>query len=117
MADDFIKRDELIERISSITITMDIGRLDCKTLLENAIKSYCEAVLNKVKELPAIDVEEVKHGEWRETIWKRHNLLKDYQGNLVPQYMCSLCQREEMQKEPYCHCGAKMDGDRDAGSP
>ena len=59
MADDFIKRDELIKEISSITITMNIGRMDCKTLLESAIKSYCKAVLNKVKELPAIDVEEV----------------------------------------------------------
>lgn len=68
-------------------------------------------------EAPAADVAEVKHGEWHETIWKRHNLSKDYQGNPVPQYMCSLCQREEMRKEPYCHCGAKMDGDEDAGSP
>lgn len=72
---------------------------------------------DRIDDIPAADVVEVKHGEWRETIWKRHNLLKDYHGNPVPQYMCSLCQREEMQKEPYCHCGAKMDGDRDAGSP
>ena len=26
-------------------------------------------------------------------------------------YMCSRCWRVEMNKEPYCNCGAKMDGD------
>lgn len=26
------------------------------------------------------------------------------------QYFCSVCGRMEMKEEPYCHCGAKMDG-------
>lgn len=26
-------------------------------------------------------------------------------------YVCSLCGRVERLQEPYCHCGAKMDGD------
>lgn len=26
------------------------------------------------------------------------------------QYFCSACGRMEMKEEPYCHCGAKMDG-------
>ena len=44
----------------------------------------------------AADVAEVRHGAWidKETC-----------------YMCSLCGRIERLKEPYCHCGAKMDGE------
>lgn len=26
-------------------------------------------------------------------------------------FVCPLCGRIEYQKEPYCHCGARMDGD------
>ena len=31
-------------------------------------------------------------------------------------YMCSRCWRVEMDKEPYCNCGAKMDGGDDHAS-
>lgn len=26
-------------------------------------------------------------------------------------WRCSMCGREEQDKEPYCHCGARMDGE------
>lgn len=134
MADDFIKREELIKEISSISITMNIGRVNnCKALLEKTIKSYCEAVLNKVKESPAIDVDEVKHGKW-------HIMLEDpYDESECPTqegwYRIITVDGEEMTdyyfKKPImsglgvtfwknCKKGirawAKMDGDEDAGS-
>lgn len=46
------------------------------------------------------DVEPVRHGEWIcET--NKHNYFE---------FHCSLCGRIEEKEEPYCHCGAKMDG-------
>ena len=64
----------------------------------------------RIKELPAADVEEVKHGKWvevyRENIW----------GDSVHVLECSACgkytvgTRGIMTKSNYCpNCGAKMD--------
>lgn len=50
---------------------------------------------------PAADVEEVRHGEWIP-------YFNEYKG-YVTSYNCSLCNRRVTDKEPYCHCGAKMD--------
>lgn len=51
------------------------------------------------------DEQPVRHGEWLSTE------LVDPKGRvIVEQYKCSLCGRHEYRKEPYCHCGAKMDG-------
>lgn len=52
-------------------------------------KNYCRFFKHTA------DVAEVRHGKWidKETC-----------------YVCSLCGRVERVKEPYCHCGAKMDG-------
>ena len=63
----------------------------------------------------AADVVEVRHGEWVEQI--RETIIPveyDSNGDLilhkVVEYTCSLCDRLCGKKEPYCHCGAKMDG-------
>lgn len=32
------------------------------------------------------------------------------------QYFCSVCGRMEMKEEPYCHCGAQMDGGTSDGN-
>ena len=60
-------------------------------------KTYIDfdIVSKAVLEAPAADVEPVRHGEWVDN---------------VTCYSCSLCRRVERTKEPYCHCGAKMDG-------
>ena len=51
--------------------------------------------------LPTADVEEVSHGEWEPYI----------QNNYQMGWTCSICGRHcGAEKEPYCHCGAKMDG-------
>lgn len=52
------------------------------------------------------DVEEVKHGEWILT-----KTEFGWNGSEYPaEYTCSVCGRKEEKEEPYCHCGAKMDG-------
>lgn len=58
---------------------------------------------------PTVDAVEVRHGEWR---FKEYS--EDTYTNLTRVYECSLCGRTieclNEADEPYCHCGAKMDG-------
>lgn len=65
-----------------------------------------EAVLEYAENLPAADVSPVVHGRWEQ--------IKEWATKA--KYRCSVCGREIMsavkvniEKYPYCHCGAKMD--------
>lgn len=53
--------------------------------------------------IPAADVAPVVHARW---------IARSDKGiiSMTHPYMCSRCWRVEMDKEPYCNCGAKMDG-------
>lgn len=79
-----------------------------------------ETVLEYAENIPAADVAPVVHAEWLEapfeSIWPGDF---DADGNFVVHtYMawkCSRCgrrisEKQHPNKEPYCHCGAKMDG-------
>lgn len=62
--------------------------------------------------LKKADVAPVVHGKW----------VFDFNLDGSNFYWCSICNRQEvlLEKEdiyewcPYCHCGARMDGDKDA---
>lgn len=57
------------------------------------------------------DVEEVKHGEWIEDFKPIDTVgMGSGKSSYLVGYKCSLCGRSEIKKEPYCNCGAKMDG-------
>lgn len=63
------------------------------------------------------DIVKVVHGEWVEEEFESYIPVEvDITGNLVVHkhtiYRCSICGRTEHQKEPYCHCGAKMGGEQ-----
>lgn len=62
-----------------------------------------EAAINAI---PTADVAPVVHGHW---------ITRNDKGiiSMTHPYMCSRCWRVEMDKEPYCNCGAKMDGGDD----
>jgi len=64
-------------------------------------------VLRKVTNTTPADVAEVCHGEWIE-----EEQEVEFYGCIDKQtfYRCSLCGRYEDKQEPYCNCGAKMDG-------
>ena len=56
---------------------------------------------------PTVDAVEVVHGRWEQI----------QRWSTKAKYRCSVCGREIMsavkvniEKYPYCHCGAKMDG-------
>nr|DAH76900.1 MAG TPA: DNA-directed RNA polymerase [Caudoviricetes sp.] len=52
---------------------------------------------------PAADVVSVVHGRWISFLDGDHIMPERY-------YRCSRCGRVESRRQPYCHCGAKMDG-------
>ena len=61
-----------------------------------------------IQNLPTVDAVEVVHGRWEQV----------QRWATKAKYRCSVCGREIMsavnvniEKYPYCHCGAKMDGD------
>jgi hypothetical protein len=93
-----IEREALIRRLKASPLGMrDASGCFVKT-----------GIIDLVKRQPAADVVEVRHGVWVETKPQprsEKSCLKNYIF-----YKCSLCGRFEMHKEPYCNCGAKMDG-------
>ena len=58
--------------------------------------------------VPAADVVPVVHGRWISFLDGDHIMPERY-------YRCSRCGRVESRRQPYCHCGAKMDGGADNG--
>lgn len=66
--------------------------------------------ISVINEQPTADVAEVKRGYWREETKFIITDNPDDDGYWASVYICSNCGREESRKEPYCHCGAKMDG-------
>lgn len=60
-------------------------------------------LFDKLAKVPAADVAEVVHGQWISFLDGDHIMPERY-------YRCSRCGRVESRRQPYCHCGAKMDG-------
>ena len=81
---------------------------------EHSDAHYPEWYASILMRLPAADVAPVVHGNWLEE--KKQALLPvEYDDTGEPilhdyvVYRCDRCGRTCNRKEPYCHCGAKMD--------
>ena len=89
---------------------------DCKgcnlkrleTMLENG-KFDCLMNENRAIDTSA-DVATVRHGRWEPVLEGVWNLPTP----VLVGWRCSQCGRTEQEKEPYCNCGARMDGDDNA---
>lgn len=82
----YIDADLLLQRLTGVNSSVEQG------------VKYFNSVYNIIKEQPTADVVEVKNGRW----------ISNEFGRV---YICSECGRKETTNtEPYCHCGAKMDG-------
>lgn len=90
---------EYIEREAIDKLANEI-KTNFAPLHRHVIDAFIYAIVDKV---PAADVAPVVHGEWIERSDK--GIL-----NMRCPYMCSICGRVEELKEPYCNCGARMDG-------
>ena len=64
-------------------------------------KGFQDAVLDR-------NLVEVVHGRWIPII-DEPTPLRNFA--MISGYECSICGRYEDEEEPYCNCGAKMDGD------
>lgn len=78
-------------------------------------RGYDDCVTTVLK-APAADVVPVVHGKWIEKPEETYCPVQ-YGEDAEPilhkytRYICNLCGRSSAIPEPYCHCGAKMDGD------
>lgn len=71
--------------------------------------SYNAVPEEAIEKAPAVDAEPVRHGRWEVDMVTNYKAYPAY--TYKSGYKCSLCgRRERTNKEPYCHCGAKMDG-------
>lgn len=68
-----------------------------------------------MEEALAVDAALVVHGKWLERHRKQKSPEGYYYWNapLKTVFVCSECGKHEDKQEPYCHCGAKMDGGKD----
>lgn len=62
-----------------------------------------EICTQEINSIPAADVAPVVHARWVSFLDGDHIMPERY-------YRCSRCGRVESRRQPYCHCGAKMDG-------
>lgn len=70
-------------------------------------RAIYEGAAKRVHAAPTLDYAPVRHGEWIPLEEPQWNCF----GLVTIGYRCSECGREESHNnEPYCHCGAKMDG-------
>ena len=75
--------------------------------LNDSAQDALEMVGKWINEAPTVDAAPVIHGQWEQV----------QRWATKAKYRCSVCGREIMsavkvniEKYPYCHCGAKMDG-------
>lgn len=86
---------ELAEACDGIDLRFPRGR---------AVKEAIDTVKNHISSMPGEDVALVVHGHWVSTVPPL--------GAGDAELRCSVCGRVCHEKyAPYCHCGAKMDGE------
>lgn len=98
---EYIKRDAAIREIEQI------NPVDYGAMWDYEAHHWAGECLRDCKEaidsIPAADVAPVVHGRWISFLDGDHIMPERY-------YRCSRCGRVESRCQPYCHCGAKMDG-------
>lgn len=96
--------DELISREATIKRIKEVYCVGCNSY--HGVR--CRAcgtgdAIDIIEDAPAADVAPVVHGRWVSFLGGDHIMPERY-------YRCSRCGRVESRRQPYCHCGAKMDG-------
>ena len=78
--------------------------------VEYGATDLMDAFDDALQDAKTVDAVEVVHGQWEQV----------QRWATKAKYRCSVCGREIMsavsvniEKYPYCHCGAKMDGEKD----
>jgi hypothetical protein len=101
--DRLIYANEVIEEIDEI-----IGNINFSSPYQNDIHLIVEGLERArycVLDACTVDAVEAVHGRWIE------EYVYDPDPHDRLRYKCSVCGRTEEYREPYCNCGANMDGD------
>ena len=85
---------EYIEREAVVKLREEFWKDRC---------DYMAVRVTNIMNIPAADVEVVRHGEWKAV----------YSNNMGIVYECSECGHLTFGTSDYCICGAKMDGQGD----
>lgn len=108
---------EYIERAVAVK-KFENYRRDCEEENDERAAQIFEDCISELMAIPAANVAEVRHGRWNPEI--HHTYIPvEYDQNGDPilheytSFRCSLCGREELKEEPYCHCGARMGKEAD----
>lgn len=108
---------EYIERAVAVK-KFENYRRDCEEENDERAAQIFEDCISELMAISAADVAEVRHGRWNPEI--HHTYIPvEYDQNGDPilheytSFRCSLCGREELKEEPYCHCGARMGKEAD----
>lgn len=76
--------------------------VDVEVLKQQDFQDFSNTdVMHAIDNCPRADVESVRHGCWI--------VGMDFSDG-TGAFICSLCGHAEKWNEPYCNCGAKMDG-------
>ncbi len=122
---EYIERSAVIEEIESLPVIVT-GLRAGKGILAEYAKQYKNSITKILAYAPAADVAPVVHGEW---IIKSeiHQMFDDVDEEMYVE--CPFCKRtyyvpqtyddEEIiayarEQYPFCNCGAKMDGGKEA---
>lgn len=93
--------DEYIKREAALS-AVDCGNLH---------KGIVDALQENIKDIPAADVVEVRHGRWEE--WWPGDCALIMTGEEML-WMCNKCTAKFSDRSAYCpNCGARMDGGAD----
>lgn len=92
---------EYIEREKTVELLRSLGNREYRK--ENGTIQEAIKMIFYPEYTPTADVAPVVHGRWISFLGGDHIMPERY-------YRCSRCGRVESRRQPYCHCGAKMDG-------
>ena len=95
---------EYIEREKTVELLRSLGNREYRK--ENGTIQEAIKMISYPEYTPTADVAPVVHGRWISFLGGDHIMPERY-------YRCSRCGRVESRRQPYCHCGAKMDGGAD----
>ena len=104
----YIEREAVLDRLAKVDMDTYYG-------FTAAVQFGVNHAIQCIKEAPAADVVEVRHGKWIpeacESVSKRNRLI-EYRV-----YSCSICGRSNGRvKKRYCpNCGARMDKEDELG--
>lgn len=102
-----------IEKEVAIKITEKYRLTDGSVLGRHS--GIADCIASEIATLPIADVAPVVHGHWikkQEETYFPVQYGEDGEPILHKHtcYFCNLCGRRSRIPEPYCHCGAKMNG-------